>query len=87
MSKIGKVKGFIKRHGVKFVIIGGAAIGYAVGVKMLCKSINKIDTNIDIPNLTVADFGRVGEEILEKCPDVTPDTVVSAWRVGIPKNR
>jgi len=86
MSKKEKVKGFMRRHKTKFVIFGGCVIGYVVGGKVVCKSVSKIDTNIDIPNLTIADFGRVGEEIMEKCPGVNSDTVVKAWRIAIPKN-
>lgn len=87
MSKMEKVKGFFKKHKNKFFIIGGVAVGYVIGKTVVCRAVEKLDTNIDIPDLTIADFGKVGEEIIEACPDIKPDTVVQAWRVSIPKNR
>lgn len=88
MRKNGKVKGFIERHWKKIVFAGvGCTIGYVAGVNVVCKAINKVDTNIDIPGLTIADFGRVGEEIVDKCPGVTPDTIVKAWRVCTPNEK
>lgn len=41
--------------------------------------------NVIVDNLTAADFGKVGEDVIQKFKDVKPDTVVSAvvgFKVG-----
>lgn len=80
-----KVKNFIKRHKTAVICSCVTVIGM-VGIRIVYKSMNSLDYPLEFDNLTVADFGKVGEKVIEACPGVKPDTVVKSWCMKVPKN-
>lgn len=90
MTKKEKVKNFVKEHKKEIIAFYSLAIvGTALGTGY-CKYIThkereKIMENttvFNIPNLTVSDFGKVGEEMISKIDEVTKDTPVKGWRIN-----
>ena len=92
MSIKDTVKDFIERHeweiayvtGVASAVVG-MAVGLSVGAKILRKKASKNTIIVDIPNLTVKDFGKVGEEMIKKNPLINLDTKVPYWSILTPK--
>ena len=88
MTKKEKVKNFVKEHKGVIAFYSLAIVGTALGTRY-CKytthkereELMKNMTVLDIPNLTVSDFGKVGEEIISKIDEVTKDTPVKEWRI------
>ena len=88
MTKKEKVKNFVKEHKGVITFYSLAIVGTALGTGY-CKYTThkerevfmKNTTVLDIPNLTVSDFGKVGEEIISKIDEVTKDTPVKRWRI------
>ena len=38
-------------------------------------------TVLNIPNLTIKDFGKVGEEVISTIDEVTKDTPIKGWYI------
>ena len=89
MTKKENVKNFVKEHKGAIAFYSLAIVGTALGTGY-CKYIThkereKIMENttvFNIPNLTVSDFGKVGEEMVSKIDEVTKDTPVKGWRIN-----
>ena len=89
MSKKEKVKNFVKEHKEDIIRFSYYALGVGVGIG-ICKleSVKKHKefmkdcTLFNIPNLTIKDFGKVGEEVISKIDEVTKDTPVKGWRIS-----
>lgn len=86
MAKRQKVKEFIKEHKLEFIWTGVTIVTAVTIGKFYNSRINKLDYEMNFENLTIADFGNVGEKLCEAYPSIKPDTVVKAWRIAIPKN-
>ena len=89
MTKREKVKNFVKEHKGVIAFYSLAIVGTALGTGYCKYTIHKEQENamknatvINIPNLTVSDFGKVGEEMISKIDEVTKDTPVKGWRIG-----
>ena len=86
MTKKEKVKNFVKEHKLDIIRY---ALGVGVGIG-ICKwkSVKKHKefmkdcTMFDIPDLTIKDFGKVGEEAISKIDEVTKDTPVKSWSIS-----
>ena len=86
MSKKEKVKNFVKEHKEDVIRFSYYALGVGVGIG-ICKleSVKKHKefmkdcTMLNIPNLTIKDFGKVGEEVISTIDEVTKDTPVKGW--------
>lgn len=94
MTKKEKAKNFVKEH--KEEIIVYSVYGVFAGIGMACTiegiqnaiKINKMQKNtdvIDIPNLTIKDFGKVGEKIVSYYDGLlSKDAPIKSWNVVIP---
>ena len=88
MTKKEKVKNFVKEHKGVITFYSLAIVGTVFGIGY-CKytthkkweEFMKNTTISNIPNLTVSDFGKVGEEMISKIDEVTKDTPVKGWRI------
>ena len=88
MSKKEKVKNFVKEHKGDIIRFSYYALGVGVGIG-ICKleSVKKHKefmkdcTIFNIPNLTIKDFGKVGEEVISTIDEVTKDTPVKGWYI------
>ena len=89
MTKKEKVKNFVKEHKEGIIRFSYYALGVGVGIG-ICKHMAykeqkefmKDTTILKIPNLTVSDFGKVGEEMISKIDEVTKDTPVKGWYIN-----
>ena len=89
MTKKEKVKNFVKEHKEDIIRFSYYALGVGVGIGICkLKSVKKHKefmkdrTVFNNPNLTVSDFGKVGEEMISKIDEVTKDTPVKNWHIG-----
>lgn len=53
-----------------------------IGICKKHKEFMKDCTLFNIPNLTIKDFGKVGEEVISKIDEVTKDTPVKSWSIS-----
>ena len=88
MSKKEKVKNFVKEHKEDIIRFSCHALGVGVGIGIYkWKSVKKHKefmedcTMFNIPNLTIKDFGKVGEEVISTIDEVTKDTPVKGWSI------
>ena len=95
MTKKEKVKNFVKEH--KKEVIVYSAYGAFVEIGMICtikcirdiitlRKMRKNTDRIDIPNLTIKDFGEVGETIISHYDGLlSKDAPIKDWNVVIPR--
>ena len=90
MTKREKVKNFVKEN--KGLIIAYSVYGALAGIgashiveciqnAIKASKMQKNTDRIDIPNLTIKDFGKVGEEVISTIDEVTKDTPVKGWSI------
>ena len=94
MKEKGKVKKFVKEHKKDITIY--SAYGAFVEIGMICtikcirdiitlRKMRKNTDRIDIPNLTIKDFGKVGETIISHYDGLlSKDAPIKSWNVVIP---
>ena len=90
MTKKEKVKNFVKEHKQDIIRFSYYALGVGVGIG-ICKHMAykerkefmKNTTVFNIPNLTVSDFGKVGEEMISQIDAITKDTPVVGWMIDV----
>ena len=88
MTKREKVKNFVKEHKGVIAFYSLAIVGTALGTGYCKYAIHKKQENVmenttvfNIPNLTVSDFGKVGEEAISTIDSITKDTLVKSWMI------
>ena len=97
MTKKEKVKNFVKEHKKEIIIhsvygVYGVFAGIGMAHTFECIqnriALRKMQKNmdvIDIPNLTIKDFGKVGEKITSHYDGLlSKDTPIKSWNVVIP---
>ena len=94
MTKREKVKNFVKEN--KGLIIAYSVYGVLAGIgtshivgriqnAIKASKMRKNTDRIDIPNLTIKDFGKVGETIMSHYDGLlSKDTPIKYWNVVIP---
>ena len=86
MTKKEKVKNFVKEHKKEIIIYSVYGVFVGIGI-CKWKSVKKHKefmedcTMFNIPNLTIKDFGKVGEEVISTIDEVTKDTPVKGWSI------
>lgn len=94
MTKREKVKNFVKEHKKEVIVYFGYGAFVEIGMICTIKCIRDIITlrkmrkntdRIDIPNLTIKDFGKVGETIMSHYDGLlSKDTPIKDWNVVVP---
>ena len=94
MTKKEKVKNFVKENKKEIIIysVYGVFIGIRMAHTFECIrnriTLRKMQKNmdvIDIPNLTIKDFGKVGEKIMSHYDGLlSKDTPIKYWNVVVP---
>lgn len=94
MTKKEKVKDFVKEHKKEIIIYSVYGVFAGIGMSHTFECIqnaikaSKMRKNtdmIDIPNLTIKDFGKVGETIMSHYDGLlSKDTPIKYWNVAIP---
>ena len=94
MTKKEKVKNFVKEHKKEIIIysVYGVFVGIGVSHTFECirdmitlRKMQKNTDMIDIPNLTIKDFGKVGEKIISYYDgSLSKDAPIKSWNVVIP---
>ena len=94
MTKKEKVKNFVKEHKKEIIIYSVYGVFAGIGMahtfeciqnKIALHKMQKNTDMIDIPNLTVKDFGKVGEKIVSYYDGLlSKDAPIKSWNVAIP---
>ena len=94
MTKKEKVKNFVKKHKKEIIIYSVYGVFAGIGMSHIFECIQnriasrKMQKNmdvIDIPNLTIKDFGKVGEKITSYYDgSLSKDAPIKSWNVVIP---
>ena len=94
MTKKEKVRNFVKEHKKEVIIYSVYGVFAGIGMAHTFECIqNKITSRkmrknmdvIDIPNLTIKDFGKVGEKIISYYDgSLSKDAPIKSWNVAIP---
>ena len=94
MTKKEKVKNFVKKHKKEIIIYSVYGVFAGIGMSHTFECIQnritlrKMQQNtdiIDIPNLTIKDFGKVGEKITSYYGgSLSKDAPIKSWNVVIP---
>ena len=94
MTKKEKVKNFVKENKKEIIIysVYGAFAGIGMSHAFECiqdmialRKMRKNTDRIDIPNLTIKDFGKVGEKIVSYYDGLlSKDAPIKSWNVVIP---
>ena len=97
MTKKEKVKNFVKEHKKEVIVysVYGVFVGIGMAHAFECIqdmiTLRKMQKNmnmIDIPNLTIKDFGKVGETIISHYDgSLSKDTPIKYWNVVIPTEK
>ena len=94
MTKKEKVKDFVKKHKKEIIIYSVYGVFAGIGMshtfeciqnRIALRKMQKNMDMIDIPNLTIKDFGKVGEKIVSYYDGLlSKDATVKSWNVVIP---
>ena len=94
MTKKEKVKNFVKEHKKEIIIYSVYGVFSGIGMAHAFECIQdmitlrKMQKNmdvIDIPNLTIKDFGKVGEKITSYYDgSLSKDAPIKSWNLVIP---
>ena len=94
MTKKEKMKNFVKEHKKEIIVysVYGVFVGIGMAHTFECIrdiiTLRKMQKNmdvIDIPNLTIKDFGKVGETIMSHYDGLlSKDTPIKYWNVVVP---
>ena len=94
MTKKEKVKDFVKEHKKEIIIYSVYGVFAGIGMahtfeciqnRIASRKMQKNMNVIDIPNLTIKDFGKVGEKIMSHYDDLlSKDTPIKYWDVVVP---
>ena len=94
MTKKEKVKNFVKENKKEIIIysVYGVFAGIGMSHRFECiqnriasRKMQKNMDMIDIPNLTIKDFGKVGEKIVSHYDGLlSKDAPIKSWNVVIP---
>lgn len=94
MTKKEKMKNFVKEHKKEIVIYSVYGVFAGIGMahtfeciqnRITSRKIQKNTDIIDIPNLTIKDFGKVGEKIVSHYDGLlSKDASVKSWNLVIP---
>lgn len=94
MTKKEKVKNFVKKHKKEIIIYSVYGVFAGIGMshtfeciqnRIASRKMQKNMDMIDIPNLTIKDFGKVGEKITSYYDgSLSKDAPIKSWNVVIP---
>ena len=94
MTKKEKVKNFVKEHKKEIIIYSVYGVFAGIGMahtfeciqnRITLRKMQKNMNVIDIPNLTIKDFGKVGETIMSHYDGLlSKDTPIKYWNVVVP---
>ena len=94
MTKKEKVKNFVKENKKEIIIYSVYGVFAGIGMSHTFECIRDIITlrkmrkntdRIDIPNLTIKDFGKVGETIMSHYDGLlSKDAPIKYWNVVVP---
>ena len=94
MTKKEKVKNFVKENKKEIIVysVYGVFVGIGMSHTFECiqdmitlRKIRKNTDRIDIPNLAIKDFGKVGETIISHYDGLlSKDTPIKYWNVVVP---
>ena len=94
MAKKEKVKNFVKEHKKEIIIYSLYGVFAGIGMahtfeciqnRITLRNMQKNMDVIDIPNLTIKDFGKVGETIISHYDgSLSKDAPIKSWNVVIP---
>ena len=94
MTKKEKVKNFVKEHKKEIIIYSVYGVFAGIGMahtfertqtRITLRKMQKNTDIIDIPNLTIKDFGKVGEKIVSHYDGLlSKDAPIKSWNVVIP---
>lgn len=94
MTKKEKMKNFVKEHKKEIVIYSVYGVFAGIGMahtfeciqnRITSRKMQKNTDIIDIPNLTIKDFGKVGEKIVSYYDGLlSKDASVKSWNLVIP---
>ena len=94
MTKKEKAKNFVKEHKKEIIIYSVYGVFTGIGMahtfeciqnRITLRKMRKNMDVIDIPNLTIKDFGKVGEKIMSHYDGLlSEDTPIKSWNVIIP---
>ena len=94
MTKKEKVKNFVKEHKKEIIIYSVYGVFAGIGMshtfeciqnRIALRKMQKNTEVINIPNLTIKDFGKVGETIISHYDDsLSKDAPIKSWNVVIP---
>ena len=94
MTKKEKVKNFVKKHKKEIIIYSVYGVFAGIGMshtfeciqnRIASRKMQKNMNMIDIPNLTIKDFGKVGETIISHYDgSLSKDTPIKYWNVVVP---
>ena len=94
MTKKEKVKNFVKEHKKEIIIYSVYGVFAGIGMahtfeciqnRITSRKMQKNMNAIDIPNLTIKDFGKVGETIMSHYDGLlSKDTPIKYWNVVVP---
>ena len=93
MTKKEKVKNFVKKHKKEIIIYSVYGVFAGIGMshtfeciqnRIALRKMQKNTDVIDIPNLTIKDFGKVGEKITSYYDgSLSKDAPIKSWNVVI----
>ena len=94
MTKKEKVKNFVKENKKEIIVysVYGVFVGIGMSHTFECiqdmitlRKIRKNTDVINIPNLTIKDFGKVGEKIVSHYDGLlSKDAPIKSWNVVVP---
>ena len=94
MTKKEKVKNFVKEHKKEIIVYSVYGVFSGIGMahafecihnRIALRKMQKNMNMIDIPNLTIKDFGKVGETIISHYDgSLSKDAPIKSWNVVIP---
>ena len=94
MTKKEKVKNFVKKHKKEIIIYSVYGVFAGIGMshtfeciqnRITLRKMQKNTDRIDIPNLTIKDFGKVGETIMSHYDGLlSKDAPIKSWNLVIP---
>lgn len=94
MTKKEKMKNFVKEHKKEIIIYSVYGVFSGIGMAhafeciqdmITLRKMRKNTDRIDIPNLTIKDFGKVGETIMSHYDGLlSKDTPIKYWNVVVP---
>ena len=94
MTKKEKVKNFVKEHKKEIIVYSVYGVFSGIGMAhafeciqdmITLRKMRKNTDVIDIPNLTIKDFGKVGEKIVSYYDGLlSKDAPIKSWNVVIP---